>query len=742
MNATSAAILESAHGEAVVLEEVQAEASINDLLAEVTVKQRYRNTEDTNIEAVYTFPLPLDGVLLGLEVEIGDRKLVGTVVEKSDAERRYENAITDGDAAILLEQAEPGLYTASVGNLLPGETVTIRFRYGLLLRWNGDFVRFMMPTTIAPRYGDPAAAGLLPHQSPEHTFDAERSFKLRVEVRGILKDARFNSPSHDISIATKTVDTIIDLEGSPAMDRDFVLEARASQPKAASALLAPDLDGWVALASFRPEIPDGEQDEHRSVKIVVDCSGSMGGDSIAQARAAIERILDGLRQDDLFEIMAFGSSYQMLFGREMPVSEETLAQARSFVRDIDANMGGTEIEAALDAAYEIRSEADLSRDLLLITDGETWNRDEVFASAKKSGHRIFTVGVGSSVAESFVAGLAEATGGACELVSPREDMAERVHRHFQRMYAPPARSVNVSWPAPALRSLPNPLQTVYGGDTLHVFGWFDEKPEGTVSLDVTLADGRSISLEAEVILFEEGLTDPTSEGALPTSLARIGAGRLLARMDNKIAATEHAVRYQLMSEWTNYIVVHVRAKGEKADDLPKIAKVSQVIAAGWHGIGRVLEDRFVGSSASHGSSDCRVVSTEFSSLNSMTQELSPWDPFDITAPVGPENLVELLNAQPIPPFPTVDDFETWGLSESIIKALRDLVERGEEEEVVLVLLYILSESEAGRMLERRVRRQILKACKTHRPDAALINRMRDVFRSWQPSQGSRSSYAF
>ena len=114
MIATAAAVLESGQGEAVVLEEVQAEASINDLLAEVTVKQRYRNPDDTNIEAVYTFPLPLDGVLLGFEVEIGDRKLVGTVVEKSDAERRYEDAITDGDAAILLEQSEPGLYTANV----------------------------------------------------------------------------------------------------------------------------------------------------------------------------------------------------------------------------------------------------------------------------------------------------------------------------------------------------------------------------------------------------------------------------------------------------------------------------------------------------------------------------------------------------------------------------------------------------------------------------------------------------
>jgi Ca-activated chloride channel family protein len=122
----AAAILEAPQGKQLVLEKVSAKATLQDLFAEVTISQEYRNTEETNIEAVYTFPLPLDGVLLELHAELGGRKFVGTIVEKSEAERRYEDAITDGDAAILLEQAEPGLYTASVGNLLPGETA----RYG------------------------------------------------------------------------------------------------------------------------------------------------------------------------------------------------------------------------------------------------------------------------------------------------------------------------------------------------------------------------------------------------------------------------------------------------------------------------------------------------------------------------------------------------------------------------------------------------------------------------------------
>ena len=105
-------------GERVALCDVSVCAVLQDLLAEVTVSQTYRNDERVNIEAVYTFPLPLDAVLLNLEVEIGGRLLKGVVVEKKAAEEKYEDAVAAGDAAVMLESIEPGLYTMNVGIIL------------------------------------------------------------------------------------------------------------------------------------------------------------------------------------------------------------------------------------------------------------------------------------------------------------------------------------------------------------------------------------------------------------------------------------------------------------------------------------------------------------------------------------------------------------------------------------------------------------------------------------------------
>jgi Ca-activated chloride channel family protein len=113
----------------VALQSVRVEARIENLLSEVTIEQVYSNLEQVNIEAVYTFPLPLGAVLLDMTIQTAARLLKGVVVGKKEAEAQYEDAITDGDTAIMLEQVDPGLYTMNVGNLLPEETIAISITY-------------------------------------------------------------------------------------------------------------------------------------------------------------------------------------------------------------------------------------------------------------------------------------------------------------------------------------------------------------------------------------------------------------------------------------------------------------------------------------------------------------------------------------------------------------------------------------------------------------------------------------
>ena len=762
MTSIHTAALEAVHGETATLEGVEIHAGIDDLMTVVNVRQRYRNRGRKHIEAVYSFPLPLEGVLLDFQVELGDRRLSGTVVERFDAERRYEDAVTDGDAAVLLEQPQPGIYTASVGNLAPGETATVRFRYGLLLRWNADRVGLVIPTTIAPRYGDPASGGLAPHQEPAYGVGAEPSFKVKVAVRGVLRQASWTSPSHDVAVTPEGRQTTIALVRAAAMDRDLVLEARSTAASASQALVARDDEGWVALASFRPEMPGAASEPgRRNVKIVVDCSGSMMGDSIAQVRIAGGRILDSLGPGDRFDIVAFGSGQRVLFGRETPATAANVARARRFVRGLDADMGGTEIEAALEVAYGIGGEGGMRRDLLLITDGEVWNSDATIERARASGHRIFTVGVGSSVAEPFVRALAEATGGACELVAPRAHMGERIHRHFQRIGATPVRAARLRWPTPVRHVVPDPLPPPFPGDTTHLFGSFTERPRGPVVLEMELADGRTVSQRMEIDMEVDAAPAEAETAATQSDLARLGAARRLATVADRAQATALAVRYQLMSEWTNYLVVHVREAADKADGLPDLVKVPQVLAAGWHGIGTVHEPVALFRAEPRSVVSMRLESPAptgeaYSFHRSRSADFlydeppapAPEAPAGTEAmaalPASPEDddrqaatpadLVAMLNEWPMAPMPAFDDLAVW-LPDEVREGLAALVDGGmDTESVVIVFLHLLVESEAGHALDRQRRRRILAARKMLSVDEGTVAAVRRILReSWAAS---------
>ena len=152
-------------------------------------------------------------------------------------------------------------------------------------------------------------------------------------------------------------------------------------------------------------------------------------------------------------------------------------------------MGGTEIGPALQAAYAAASGSE-SGDVFVVTDGEVSSWEAVVAEAKRSGRRVFTVGVGSAVSEAFVRGLAAATGGGCELVSPREGMAERVIRHFERMRAPRAKRVAIHWPEGARDLAPATFGAVFEGDTVTASAQFDRPSiTGHVTLEIETDGG-------------------------------------------------------------------------------------------------------------------------------------------------------------------------------------------------------------------------------------------------------------
>jgi len=226
---------DEASNRTIPLNSVNADIKFVDTFCNTTLTQVYQNCENREIEAVYTFPLSSRAVIMDLKVKVGQGEwLKSVVVEEIEAVSDYEEAISKGNSAIRLEEVESGLYTMNIGRIMPHEKVLVKISYAELYEWQGESFRFHLPTTIAPRYGDPEAAGLDAFQVPEYG-PVENHLFLNMEIRGLLSKAQIQCPSHNVNINRKDSRTIISFSSEKAlMDRDFVLEFKMHAEKRTS----------------------------------------------------------------------------------------------------------------------------------------------------------------------------------------------------------------------------------------------------------------------------------------------------------------------------------------------------------------------------------------------------------------------------------------------------------------------------------------------------------------------------
>jgi len=554
-----------------VLEGVQVTNTVNGFVMTSVTRQTYRNDSAEEIEITYTFPLPSDAVLTQLRVEINGKTLNAKVLPKKTAERDYEAAIESGDTPVMVHAAKHGLYNANIGNILPGEQLVVELHVAQALQQVDGTFRIRIPTVISSNYGDPELdGGLEPHETPVNHVLTEHPFVVEMRITGTLAKGTMNSPSHNINAYSEGPQRIIRLTDKAFLDRDFILLINPDERARASALVTPHDKRHMGMVSFTPEFTSNEN-RALNLKVLVDCSGSMGGERIEQAKAALTELMLHLNADDRLSLTVFGSEAHHLISTLTPCTDQMIRRTLQSIHGIDADLGGTEMHDALDKTYAIEGMAkpQVGCDVLLITDGDIWNIDAVVASAIASDHRIFAMGVGSAPGESLLTNLASQTGGMCDLLSQREDMTSAVIRLFKRMRQGQAIDVDINWGSKPLWQSKLP-KLVAPGETIHVFCELKKQPTATPT--VNWQAGTSSQ------------TETLDAIASCDAVAPLAASQRIKGTTSVKKRESLALEFQLISDTTNLLLVYERAEDKKASGDPVLKKVRQMLPKGWGGV--------------------------------------------------------------------------------------------------------------------------------------------------------------
>lgn len=440
---------------------LKAHATIFSTASRTTLTQTFVNPSNCILEeASYRFPL-YDGVsVVGFQCHVGTRLLHSKVKTKEQANTDYQDAVDRDESAAIMDQSptESDVFTIRLGNIPANEKVTVEITFIGELKQDAqlDGVRYTLPNSIAPRYQN-----VMTMPAPEQTsgFPAQLegisiTVDILLEKASVIRDLQ--SPSHSPKVSlgrvSSTASDATGFELSQAsatlrlgkdsqalLERDFVLVAKADGLDNPRALLEshstiPRQRALMATLVPKFSLPPNKPE----IVFVIDRSGSMGG-NISTLKDALQVFLKSLPLGVCFNICSFGSTFSFLWPSSKVYDKSSLQDALSLVTQIDADMGGTNMQPAVEATVQNRL---VGKDLevLLLTDGEIMDQESLFRTVRETanGHtaRFFTLGIGHAVSHALIEGVARAGQGFSQSVLQNEELDKSVIRMLKGALTP------------------------------------------------------------------------------------------------------------------------------------------------------------------------------------------------------------------------------------------------------------------------------------------------------------------
>ncbi len=497
------------------LEHTEAHITVDGSIQLVTVRQVYGNPYSDPIEAVYVFPLPESGAVYSMDMEIGDRRIEGEIKERQEAQRIYQEAISQGRTAALLEQERPNIFTQTVGNILPGDDIVIEIMYAAPVDYNDGTWEVVYPMVVGPRFipsGVPDAERITPDIVPEDTrsgYDIELS--LTLDPGFPIRE--FESLNHAVSTEIQGDDRlVVELSRENEIpNRDFVFSYRTAGNNIGAGIVSHNGDmGGHFMLMLEPDADvDPGHIAPKEIFFVVDNSGSMSGQPMEVAKETVRQFVRGMNPDDSFQIMRFSETASSMSSEPM---ENTSANVRRGIDYINSmsGMGGTMMIEGVRACVGYPEDPERMRYIIFLTDGYIGNETEILSELRTTlgeHTRLFSIGVGSSVNRYLIEGLAEEGRGYAVYVGLDQNPKTAVEDVYNKINNPYLVDIEIDWGNLDVTEVyPREIRDLYDGEPLVVVGRYDEPGRDEITISGTL-NGRHWERSMDVRLVSRGGTE-------------------------------------------------------------------------------------------------------------------------------------------------------------------------------------------------------------------------------------------
>ena len=552
------------------------DAAINGYIGTVNVRQAYENPYDTKIEAVYVFPLPEKAAVSEFLMVIGDRTIRGILREKEEARRIYDEARRQGYRASLMVQRRPNIFEQKVANIEPGKAIDIDITYFHTLAYKDGWYSFVFPTVVGPRYNPPGypdpidavrrgggsntAGTAVEYLRPEERSGHDISINVRLDAGVEIEDVK---ASHGIDVSREGDRTaVVKLKNESTIpNRDFVLDFRVAGERLKSNLLThrdPETgDGYFTLMVIPPKDSTLVPRQAMEMVFVVDCSGSMQGLPLQQAKEAVMVALDRLNANDTFQIIRFADAASQFGTKPVPATERNLTKARHYVSALRAD-GGTQMINGVNAALNFPHDPSRFRFVTFMTDGYIGNERDILGAvvSRIGASRIFSFGIGNSVNRYLMERMADAGRGVVAYIGLNDSARDAMDDFFARVSRPALTDVEVDWGGMAVTEVyPPKLPDLFIGRPLVVTGKFTGDPKTVRVLGSSGGERHTL------------ITADDKQGNADSSLAKVWARLRIADLANRLtwagdpygelgdAIRNTALRYQLVSNYTSFVAV-------------------------------------------------------------------------------------------------------------------------------------------------------------------------------------------